>query len=59
MAKTRRAAKKTGSRKSRKGGNEWTRKVTALYRKMKQQNKSVKFRDALKKASAMKKAGTL
>jgi hypothetical protein len=59
MAKTRRAAKKTGSRKSRKGGNAWTRKVTELYRTMKRQDKSAKFSDALKKASAMKKAGKL
>jgi hypothetical protein len=58
MAKTRRAAKK-GSRKSRKGGNAWTRKVTDLYHKMRKADKSVKFRDALKKASALKKAGKL
>jgi hypothetical protein len=59
MAKTRRAAKKSGSRKSRKGGNAWTRKVTELYRTMKRQNKATKFSDALKKASALKKAGKL
>ncbi len=40
-------------------GSEWTRKVTALYKKMKKADKTVKFRDALKKASTLKRKGQL
>jgi RNA polymerase-interacting CarD/CdnL/TRCF family regulator len=49
-----------GRRKSRKGGpSTWTSKVTELYRKMKKEDSSVSFRDALVKASALKKKGQL
>lgn len=48
------------SHKSRKGGpSTWTSKVTELYRKMKKEDSSVSFRDALVKASALKKKGQL
>ena len=48
-------AKKT--RKAMKGS--WTQKVTQLYQQMKKADPSVQFRDALVKASKMKKAGQL
>lgn len=67
MAKTHRKERK--ERKERKTqrkqeggkrkGSEWTRKVTALYKKMKKADKTVKFRDALKKASTLKRKGQL
>jgi len=59
--KTRRNKKEKqqgGRRKTRKG-SEWTRKVTDLYHKMKKQDKSVSFMQALKKASQLKKQGKL
>lgn len=48
-------AKKT--RKGKKGS--WTEKVTELYKKMKKADPSVQFRDALVKASKLKKVGQL
>lgn len=55
-------AQKGGRRKSRKlshGARAWTTAVTKLYRQMKAKDKSVKFSDALKKASKLKKSGQL
>lgn len=55
-------AQKGGRRKSRKlskGAKAWTTAVTKLYREMKAKDKSVKFGDALKRASALKKKGQL
>ena len=60
MAKTRK--NRSSSRKQNGGkrkGNAWTRKVTDLYRKMKKEDPSTRFTDALKRASKMKKAGQL
>ncbi len=54
--------RKNRSRKQEGGkrkGNAWTRKVTDLYRKMKKEDPSTRFTDALKRASKMKKAGQL
>jgi len=66
MAKTRRVNRKASRKSSRKTqaggkrkGNAWSRKVTELYRKMKKEDSKVEFRDALKKASQMRKAGKL
>ena len=56
------AAQKGGRRKSRKlskGAKAWTTAVTKLYREMKSKDKSVKFSDALKRASVLKKKGQL
>ena len=52
----RRKSRKT--RKTRKA-SAWTRQVTELYRKMKKEDPTASFRDALKKASEMKKKGQL
>lgn len=55
-------AQKGGRRKSRKlskGAKEWTTAVTKLYREMKAKDKTVRFRDALVKASKLKKSGQL
>jgi len=56
------SAQKGGRRKSRKlskGAKAWTTAVTKLYREMKAKDKSAKFSDALKRASALKKKGQL
>lgn len=56
------AAQKGGRRKSRKmskGATAWTTAVTKLYREMKAKDKSVRFGDALKRASVLKKKGQL
>lgn len=42
-----------------KGASDWTSKVVKLYRKMKSSDSSVKFGDALKAASKLKKQGKL
>lgn len=48
------------AKKTRKGkAGSWTQKVTELYKKMKKADSSVQFRDALVKASKLKKAGQL
>jgi len=47
------------SRKLSKGASDWTQKVTKLYREMKAKDGSVRFGDALKRASALKKKGQL
>lgn len=47
------------SRKLSKGASEWTQKVTKLYREMKAKDASVRFGDALKRASVLKKKGQL
>lgn len=47
------------SRKLSKGARAWTTAVTKLYREMKAKDKSVRFRDALVKASKLKKSGQL
>ena len=55
-------AQKGGRRKSRKlskGAKAWTTAVTKLYREMKAKDKAVRFRDALVKASKLKKSGQL
>lgn len=61
--KTRKERKERKTQRKQEGGKrkgtEWTRKVTALYKKMKKANKSIKFRDALVKASALKRKGQL
>jgi hypothetical protein len=53
--------KKAGkkSRKMSKGASSWTSKVTTLYKQMKKSDPAVSFRDALVKASKLKKAGQL
>lgn len=50
--------RKTAQRKTRKASS-WTKKVTDLYYKMKKADKSVEFKDALKRASELKKKGQL
>jgi hypothetical protein len=52
------ARRKTAQRKTRKASS-WTKKVTDLYYKMKKADKSVEFKDALKRASELKKKGQL
>jgi len=48
------------AKKTRKGSKgSWTQKVTQLYKMMKKQNPATQFRDALVKASKLKKAGQL
>ena len=71
MAKTRKGSRKAsrkahrkGSRKTMRGGassarKEWTTKVMAVYKDMKKSNPNVRLGDAMKKASALKKAGKL
>lgn len=54
---SKRTAKKT--RKMSKGASSWTSKVTSLYKQMKKSDPAVSFRDALVKASKLKKAGQL
>jgi hypothetical protein len=53
--KTRRNKTVGGKRK----GSEWTKKVTALYHKMKKENKDTTFMQALQRASELKKKGQL
>lgn len=48
--------RKTAQRKTRKG-NPWTKFVTKVYHDMKKADKSVQFKDALKRASELKKKG--
>jgi len=48
--------RKTAQRKTRKG-NPWTKFVTKVYNDMKKKDKNVQFKDALKRASEMKKKG--
>lgn len=55
-------AQKGGRRKTRKlssGARAWTQAVTKIYREMKAKDKTVKLRDAMKRASALKKKGQL
>lgn len=52
----RRSAKASAQRKTRKG-NPWTKFVTKVYQDMKKKDKNVQFKDALKRASEMKKKG--
>jgi hypothetical protein len=56
--KRRRNKSEGGKRKTRKS-SEWTQKVTALYRKMKKEDKNATFMGALKRASELKKKGQL
>lgn len=58
MARKTRRCKTRRASKTRKG-SDWTRKVTALYHSMKKSDGSVRFMDALKKASQLKKQGKL
>ncbi len=54
--------RRRASRKGKKGtrkASSWTAKVTALYKKMKKENPAIQFRDALVKASKLKKSGQL
>lgn len=57
QSKKSKSARKT--RKLSKGASEWTQKVVKLYREMKSKDASVRFGDALKRASALKKKGQL
>jgi hypothetical protein len=64
--KTRRNKTEGGDRKnkktrggSRKAPSDWNKKVTELYRKMKKKDDSVMFKDALVRASELKKKGQL
>ena len=62
--KTSRKAHRKGSRKTMRGGassarKEWTSKVMSVYKDMKKSNPNVRLGDAMKKASALKKAGKL
>jgi hypothetical protein len=56
---TRRNKTEGGKRKMAKGASEWNKKVTELYRKMKKEDSSVMFKDALVRASELKKKGQL
>jgi hypothetical protein len=47
------------SRKMSKGASDWTQKVTKLYREMKAKDMTIRFGDALKHASSLKKKGKL
>ena len=47
------------TRKLSKGARAWTQAVTKIYRQMKAKDKTVKLRDAMKRASALKKRGQL
>jgi hypothetical protein len=61
-AKPQPPAQKGGRRKTRKlskGARAWTQAVTKIYRQMKAKDKTVKLRDAMKRASALKKRGQL
>lgn len=51
--------KRRGTRKMSKGASSWTQKVTALYKKMKKEDSSTQFKDALMRASELKKKGQL
>lgn len=55
----RKSRKSRKSRKLSKGAKAWTTAVTKLYREMKAKDKTVRFRDALVKASKLKKSGQL
>lgn len=55
---TRKASRK-GSRKTRKGGNDWSAAVKRVYQELKRKNSNASLRDAMKEASRRKKAGTL
>ena len=55
--KTRRNKTEGGKRK--KGPSDWNKKVTELYRKMKKEDSYVMFKDALVRASELKKKGQL
>lgn len=61
QAKSRKSRKIVAKKqvKTRKSGKPWTTLVTELYNKMKKENPNTKFRDALIKASEMKKKGQL
>ena len=50
---------KRKTRKMSKGASDWTQKVVKLYKEMKSKDDSVRFGDALKRASKLKKAGKL
>ena len=47
------------TRKLSKGARAWTQAVTKIYRQMKAKDKTVKLRDAMKRASVLKKRGQL
>lgn len=50
---------KRKTRKMSKGASDWTQKVVKLYKEMKSKDDSVRFGDALKRASKLKKEGKL
>jgi hypothetical protein len=47
------------TRKLSKGAADWRNSVMKVYREMKAKNKDVKFKDALVRASQLKKKGQL
>ena len=47
------------TRKLSKGASDWNKAVMKVYKEMKAANKNVKFGDALKRASQLKKKGQL
>lgn len=62
MSGGRRRGTRKGMKKAKKGtrkASSWTSKVTALYKQMKKSNPATQFRDALVKASQLKKKGQL
>lgn len=58
-AHTKRNKRSEGGRRKTRKASSWTKKVTDLYHKMKKADKSVQFKDALKRASELKKKGQL
>ena len=53
----RRKTAKSGGKRATRKSNPWTAFVTKVYRDMKKKNPNVKFSDALKHASDLKKKG--
>jgi hypothetical protein len=51
--------KANGGRRATRKSNPWTAFVTKVYHDMKKKNPAVKFSDALKHASALKKKGQM
>jgi hypothetical protein len=51
--------KRRGTRKLSRGASDWNKAVMRVYKEMKAANKNVRFGDALKRASELKKKGQL
>ncbi len=61
LRKSKRSSRKQhgGARKTMKKGNEWTGFVTGVFKEMKLKNPDATFKDAMKEASRLKKAGKM